>query len=159
MLQLHLMLWLEMVSTWNWDCKRFPVSIHFNALSRPFTLLLSCYTSISPSLGFCRSTALAFPYWSFFHKQTIHRGSVWWPTFPENSLRLNRSGRSTTRSLVLLWLAWLVGTNTPVAVFSDHANLCYSMKSQKLTPQQVQWASYISPFYFNIFHTPGRQNP
>lgn len=57
------------------------------------------------------------------------------------------------------WRAWLVGTNAPVAVFSDHANLCYFMTSQKLTPRQVRWASYLSSFYFNILHTPGKQNP
>lgn len=57
------------------------------------------------------------------------------------------------------WRAWLVGTNTPVAVFSDHANLRYFMTSKKLTPQQVRWASYLSSFYFSILHTPGKQNP
>ncbi|KAG0139387.1 hypothetical protein CROQUDRAFT_54804, partial [Cronartium quercuum f. sp. fusiforme G11] len=30
--------------------------------------------------------------------------------------------------------AWLVGTNKPVLVFSDHANLQYFMESQKLNP-------------------------
>lgn len=57
------------------------------------------------------------------------------------------------------WRAWLVGTNAPVAVFSDHANLRYFMTSRKLTPRQVRWASYLSSFYFNILHTPGKQNP
>lgn len=33
------------------------------------------------------------------------------------------------------------------------------MTSRKLTPRQVRWASYLSSFYFNILHTPGKQNP
>lgn len=57
------------------------------------------------------------------------------------------------------WRTWLVGTNVPVAVFSDHTNLRYFMTFKKLTPRQVRWASYLSLFYFSILHTPGKQNP
>lgn len=57
------------------------------------------------------------------------------------------------------WRAWLVGTVTPVAVFSDHANLRYFMTSQRLTPRQARWASYLSSFHFQILHTPGKLNP
>lgn len=31
------------------------------------------------------------------------------------------------------WRAWLFGSNTPIIVFSDHANLRYSMNAQSLT--------------------------
>ncbi|KAG0143909.1 hypothetical protein CROQUDRAFT_95671 [Cronartium quercuum f. sp. fusiforme G11] len=57
------------------------------------------------------------------------------------------------------WRAWLVGTSILIAVFSDHANLRYFMASQKLTPRQACWASYLSSFFFNILHTPGKLNP
>lgn len=57
------------------------------------------------------------------------------------------------------WRAWLVGTNSPVIVFSDHANLRYFMTAQHLTPRQARWASYLSSFYFHILHTPGKLNP
>lgn len=57
------------------------------------------------------------------------------------------------------WRAWLVGTNEPVLVFSDHVNLQYFMKSQKLTPRQARWAAYLSSFWFHILHTPGKSNP
>lgn len=57
------------------------------------------------------------------------------------------------------WQYWLVGTNSPVAGFSDHTNLRYFMTSQKLTPRKFQWASYLSLFYFNILHAPGKQIP
>lgn len=55
--------------------------------------------------------------------------------------------------------AWLVGTHKPAAVFLDHANLRYFMKSQLLTPRQVCWSSYLSSSYFIILHTPGKVNP
>lgn len=57
------------------------------------------------------------------------------------------------------WRAWVVGTNSPVIVFSDHANLRYFMTAQHLTPRQARWASYLSSFYFHILHTPGKLNP
>lgn len=44
------------------------------------------------------------------------------------------------------WGVWLVGTNDPVLVFSDRANLQYFMRSQKLTPRQAYWAAYLSSF-------------
>lgn len=54
---------------------------------------------------------------------------------------------------------WLVGTNEPLLVFSDHANLKYFMLSQKLTPRQARWPAYLSFFWFHILHTPGKFNP
>lgn len=33
------------------------------------------------------------------------------------------------------------------------------MTSRKITPRQVWWASYLSSFFFNDLHTPGKQNP
>ena len=44
------------------------------------------------------------------------------------------------------WRAWVVGTNSPVIVFSDHANLRYFMTAQHLTPRQARWAAYLSSF-------------
>ncbi|KAG0146580.1 hypothetical protein CROQUDRAFT_33221, partial [Cronartium quercuum f. sp. fusiforme G11] len=32
------------------------------------------------------------------------------------------------------------------------------MKSQKLSPCQCRWASYLSSFYFPNLHTPGKSN-
>lgn len=52
-----------------------------------------------------------------------------------------------------------MGTNSPVAISSNHTNLRYFMTSRKLKPRQVQWAFYLSSSYFNIFHTPGKLNP
>lgn len=52
-----------------------------------------------------------------------------------------------------------MGSETPVIVLSDHANLRYFMKSQALTARQARWASFLSEFNFDILHTPGKNNP
>lgn len=46
------------------------------------------------------------------------------------------------------WRAWLLGSSTPVIVFSDHANLKYFMTAQKLTARQARWATFLSDFFF-----------
>lgn len=57
------------------------------------------------------------------------------------------------------WRAWLLGSNTPTIVFSDHANLRYFMSAQKLTARQARWASFLSEFDFDILHVAGKSNP
>lgn len=54
---------------------------------------------------------------------------------------------------------WLLGSNEPVLVFSDHANLRYFMTAQNLTARQARWASFLSKFYFDILHISGKLNP
>jgi hypothetical protein len=57
------------------------------------------------------------------------------------------------------WRAWLINTNDPVTVMSDHTNLRYFMTSQHLSDRQAQWAAYLSSFHFVIRHIPGKLNP
>ncbi|KAI7950664.1 hypothetical protein MJO29_009338 [Puccinia striiformis f. sp. tritici] len=57
------------------------------------------------------------------------------------------------------WRAWLIDTNEPVLVLSDHANLIYFSRNQNLSDRQARWASYLSSFHFIIKHIPGRLNP
>lgn len=57
------------------------------------------------------------------------------------------------------WRFWLAGTNEPVVVLSDHANLCYFIALKKLTPWQVRWASWLSMFNLEVLHTPRKLNP
>lgn len=52
-----------------------------------------------------------------------------------------------------------MGSENPILVLSDHANLRYFMKSQALTSRQARWASFLSEFHFYILHTPGKNNP
>lgn len=53
----------------------------------------------------------------------------------------------------------MLGSNDPVLVFSDHANLKYFMTAQKLTARQARWASFLSEFNFDILHIAGKNNP
>lgn len=57
------------------------------------------------------------------------------------------------------WRAWLLGSNEPTKVFSDHANLRYFMTAQDLTARQARWAAFLSKFLFEILHIPGKANP
>lgn len=57
------------------------------------------------------------------------------------------------------WRSWLMGTNEPTIVFSDHSNLRYFMTAQSLTAKQARWASFLSEFSFDILHIPGKLNP
>lgn len=52
-----------------------------------------------------------------------------------------------------------MGAEESISVFSDHANLRYFMKAQILTAKQARWASFLSQFFFEIFHIPGKSNP
>lgn len=57
------------------------------------------------------------------------------------------------------WSSWLLGSQVPTLVFSDHSNLRYFMTAQSLTAKQARWASFLSEFSFDILHIPGRLNP
>jgi hypothetical protein len=57
------------------------------------------------------------------------------------------------------WRAWLIDTNDPVTVMSDHANLRYFMTNQRLTDRQARWASFLTSFHFVIKHVSGKNNP
>jgi hypothetical protein len=57
------------------------------------------------------------------------------------------------------WRSWLIDTNEPVLVMSDHANLRYFMANQHLSDRQARWASFLSSFHFVIKHVSGTRNP
>jgi hypothetical protein len=57
------------------------------------------------------------------------------------------------------WRAWLIDTQQPVEVMSDHSNLKYFMKSKTLSDCQTRWAAFLSSFDFVIKHIPGNLNP
>jgi hypothetical protein len=44
----------------------------------------------------------------------------------------------------------------PVEIWTDHKNLEYFQKSQKLNRRQARWSRYLSRFDFTLFHWPGR---
>ena len=53
------------------------------------------------------------------------------------------------------WRKYLHGSPTPFEIFSDHKNLQYFMKNQKLNRRQARWSLELSEFNFNLIHKPG----
>jgi len=51
-----------------------------------------------------------------------------------------------------------VAPENPVKVYTDHRNLEYFMKNQKLTRRQARWAEFLSEFNFRIQFRPGKLN-
>jgi len=48
----------------------------------------------------------------------------------------------------------LEGTPTKFKIWTDHKNLKYFMKVQKLNQRQARWALYLSRFDFILKHVP-----
>jgi len=53
------------------------------------------------------------------------------------------------------WRHFLEGTTTRFEIWTDHKNLEYFMKVQKLNRRQARWALYLSRFNFILKHVPG----
>jgi len=53
------------------------------------------------------------------------------------------------------WRHFLEGVVVKFEIWTDHKNLEYFMKAQKLNRRQVQWALYLSRFDFTLKHVPG----
>ena len=50
---------------------------------------------------------------------------------------------------------FLEGTTIKFEIWTDHKNLEYFMKAQKLNRRQARWALYLSRFDFTLKHIPG----
>ena len=53
------------------------------------------------------------------------------------------------------WRAYLIGTQKPIQVITDHKNLEYFMSTKKLNRRQVRWSLFFSDFNFTITYRPG----
>jgi len=53
------------------------------------------------------------------------------------------------------WKYLLEGTKFKFEVWTDHKNLEYFMKAQKLNQRQAHWALYLSKFNFTLKYVPG----
>jgi len=53
------------------------------------------------------------------------------------------------------WRHFLEGTMTRFEIWTDHKNLEYFMKAQKLNRRQARWALYLSRFNFTLKHILG----
>ena len=53
------------------------------------------------------------------------------------------------------WRHFLEGAVEKFKIWTDHKNLEYFMKAQKLNKRQARWALYLSRFNFMLKHVPG----
>ena len=53
------------------------------------------------------------------------------------------------------WRHFLKGAVIKFEIWTDHENLKYFMKAQKLNWRQARWALYLSRFDFMLKHVPG----
>jgi len=54
-----------------------------------------------------------------------------------------------------VWRYFLEGTITKFEIWTDHKNLEYFMKAQKLNKRQARWALYLLRFNFMLKHVLG----
>ena len=54
-----------------------------------------------------------------------------------------------------VWRHFLEGTTIKFEIWTDHKNLEYFMKAQKLNRRQARWTLYLSRFDFILKHIPG----
>jgi len=55
------------------------------------------------------------------------------------------------------WRYFLEETVVKFEIWTDHKNLEYFMKAQKLNRRQARWALYLSRFDFTLKHVPGNK--
>jgi len=56
------------------------------------------------------------------------------------------------------WSHLLKGTEKPFTIFSDHSNLLYQKKPEKMTQRLVCWSLFLSEFNFKIVYRAGSSN-
>ena len=56
------------------------------------------------------------------------------------------------------WRHYLEGCDHQIEIWTDHRNLEYFQKSQKLNRRQARWAQFLSRFDFILEHKPGKTN-
>jgi hypothetical protein len=52
----------------------------------------------------------------------------------------------------------LVGATEPFEIWSDHLNLTFFWKTQKLTRRQARWVMELQEYCFTLHHIPGKSN-
>ena len=55
------------------------------------------------------------------------------------------------------WRHFLEGAQYKFEIWTDHKNLEYFMKTQKLNQRQARWALYLSRFDFTLKHVAGNK--
>lgn len=55
------------------------------------------------------------------------------------------------------WRQYLMGTDTPFEIWTDHQNLQYFRKPQKLNRRQARWITELAEYNFKLIHKLGSQ--
>ena len=55
------------------------------------------------------------------------------------------------------WHQYLLGATCPFEVWTDHQNLTYFKKAQKLNRRQARWHTELQEYDFQLVHKPGTQ--
>ena len=55
------------------------------------------------------------------------------------------------------WPHYLLGSEHPTVILSDHKNLTYFRTAHKLNRQQARWSLFLSEFDLKLVHVPGSQ--
>jgi RNase H-like domain found in reverse transcriptase len=56
------------------------------------------------------------------------------------------------------WRQYLMGASEDFEIWTDHQNLQYFRKSQKLNRRQVQWMTELAEYHYSLNHKPGKSN-
>ena len=54
------------------------------------------------------------------------------------------------------WRHYLMGNPIPFKIWTDHQNLQYFHKPQKLNHRKVHWITELSEYSFELLHKPGK---
>ena len=57
------------------------------------------------------------------------------------------------------WCHYLEGSQFPVCILYNHANLCYFIITKELNGRQIYWAEKLTSYNFYIEYHPGGKNP
>jgi RNase H-like domain found in reverse transcriptase/Reverse transcriptase (RNA-dependent DNA polymerase) len=56
------------------------------------------------------------------------------------------------------WRQYLMGASEEFEIWTDHQNLQYFRKPQKLNKRQAQWVSELAEYHYNLKHKAGKSN-
>jgi len=56
------------------------------------------------------------------------------------------------------WRHFLKGSSSPFTIYSDHRNLLFQKKPEKMTQRLVRWSLFLSEFNFKILYRSGSSN-
>ena len=56
------------------------------------------------------------------------------------------------------WRQYLMGASKDFEIWTDHQNLQYFRKPQKLNRRQARWMTELAEYHYSLNHKPGKSN-